>query len=99
MWKLMQHLEAQDDLPPVVIVDADDLLEDPEGIMTTAYCDALGLPLILRCSRGSLGPSTAQSSRRPSKAGRTTQNSSGIEARKAPCRRSSPPYQGMFRRY
>jgi len=43
MAAMLAHLEAQPECPPCVIIDADDLLEDPEGIMT-AYCDALGLP-------------------------------------------------------
>ena len=43
MWEILQHVEQQPSTPPCVIIDADDLLEDPEGIMT-AYCRAVGLP-------------------------------------------------------
>ena len=43
MAALLEHLDAAPDCPPSVIIDADDLLEDPEGVMA-AYCDALGLP-------------------------------------------------------
>lgn len=43
MRDILDHVEQQPDAPPVVIIDADDLLEDPEGIMA-AYCAAVGLP-------------------------------------------------------
>jgi hypothetical protein len=42
-WELLLHLERQDGVPPITIIDADDLLADPEGMMT-AYCEATGLP-------------------------------------------------------
>lgn len=43
MAALLDHIEAQPGAPPCVIIDADDLLDDPEGIMG-AYCAAVGLP-------------------------------------------------------
>ena len=43
MAAMMAHLDEQPDCPPYAIIDADDLLEDPAGVME-AYCDALGLP-------------------------------------------------------
>jgi len=44
MGQILEHVEEQQQgAPPIVIIDADDLLEDPEGIMA-AYCDAVGLP-------------------------------------------------------
>ena len=88
MWKLMQHLEAQDDLPPVVIVDADDLLEDPEGIMT-AYCDALGLPFNPSMLSWQPGPEHCPELASPFQGWTDdVQNSSGIQKR---AKRSLPP--------
>jgi len=43
MAAILDHLEHQPDAWPCVILDADDLLEDPEGMMS-AYCEAVGLP-------------------------------------------------------
>ena len=43
MWALLQHLDQQPIPPPWVIIDADDLLEDPEGVMRV-YCEALSVP-------------------------------------------------------
>ena len=43
MAAMMAHLDEQPDCPPYAIIDADDLLEDPAGMME-AYCDALALP-------------------------------------------------------
>lgn len=47
MGQILEHVEqlarGVEGAPPIVIIDADDLLEDPEGIMA-AYCDAVGLP-------------------------------------------------------
>ena len=43
MRDILEHVEQQPGAPPCVIIDADDLLDDPEGIMT-AYCEAVGLP-------------------------------------------------------
>lgn len=43
MRDILDHVEQQPDAPPCVIIDADDLLEDPEGVMS-AYCAAVGLP-------------------------------------------------------
>ena len=43
MQALMEYFDAHPECPPYCIIDADDLLEDPEGIMQ-AYCDFLGLP-------------------------------------------------------
>ena len=43
MGAMLDYLDALPDCPPIVIIDADDLLEDPEGQMQ-AYCDGLGLP-------------------------------------------------------
>jgi len=43
MAAILDHVEQQTNAPPCVIIDADDLLEDPEGVMT-AYCEAVGLP-------------------------------------------------------
>jgi len=43
MRDILAHVEQQPGCPPVVIIDADDMLEDPEGIVS-AYCEAVGLP-------------------------------------------------------
>ncbi len=43
MGAILEHLEQRADAPPCVIIDADDLLEDPEGVMAS-YCAAVGLP-------------------------------------------------------
>jgi len=43
MRDILEHVEQQPGTPPIVIIDADDLLYDPEGIMTQ-YCEAVGLP-------------------------------------------------------
>ena len=45
MWDLYCHIEETATLgsQPAPIIDADDLLEDPEGVMS-AYCAAVGLP-------------------------------------------------------
>lgn len=43
MAAILDHVERQPDAPPCVIIDADDLLADPEGVMA-AYCTAVGLP-------------------------------------------------------
>lgn len=45
MWSLLCHIEeaAPPGEAPPPIIDADDLLEDPEGVLR-AYCAALGLP-------------------------------------------------------
>jgi hypothetical protein len=43
MAALLEHLDAVPECPPPVILDADDLLEDPDGLMA-AYCAACGLP-------------------------------------------------------
>ena len=43
MWDLFCHLQASFPTCTPAIIDADDLLEDPQGIMA-AYCGALGLP-------------------------------------------------------
>jgi len=43
MAAILDHVEQQADAPPCVIIDADDLLQDPEGVMAS-YCEAVGLP-------------------------------------------------------
>ena len=43
MRDILDHVEEQKGCLPVIIIDADDLLEDPEGLMAE-YCAAVGLP-------------------------------------------------------
>merc|ERR1719198_1672912 len=43
MGDILDHVQKQPGAPRCVIIDADDLLEDPEGVMS-AYCAAVGLP-------------------------------------------------------
>jgi len=43
MYDILKHVEKQPGATRCVIIDADDLLADPEGVMT-AYCKAVGLP-------------------------------------------------------
>jgi len=86
MWDLLKHLEQQPGCPPLVIIDADDLLEDPEGLMS-AYCDAVGLPFHTGMLSWTPGPCKELES---PWSGWTDDviNSSGITKR---AKRSSPP--------
>jgi hypothetical protein len=86
MAELMEHLEAIPECPPIVIIDADDLLEDPEGIMR-AYCHGLGLPFDTSILTWQPGPVPELAS---PWSGWTddVQNSSGITRR---AKRSAPP--------
>ena len=88
MAALLDHLEQFPECPPLVIIDADDLLEDPEGIMQS-YCDALGLPFDTSMLTWEAGPEHCPELASPW-SGWTddVQQSSGIKKRS---KRSSPP--------